>query len=331
MSGAFLAHGYQANRIVALDAPGTMRPRDGQGSRRARHAPQRRRTRRARRNHRADVVHDERRSRSSGCCTKLIEGVDADAPAAADIERVKASLAAAVEDARNGPRDLSIRLASADAKRTRAASIEVRRRMREQWRRVRDRTPRPHDLLRLAPGRAAFRRRARLGRGITRARAVRRRAARAAQRRRDRGRRARRDAQRALRRVARSAPGSKRCSRRKICARARNADRARAALPAFALLRAVAPLIDAGGLAWGPTGSAGFELASACRPSRRRATSIIVMRAPAPLSRAEATSLFDALSQAARVAGTRIDVQIETRDARVLARRIRARDHEACA
>src|SRR5258708_35740193 len=24
MSGAFLAHGYQANRIVALDAPGTM-------------------------------------------------------------------------------------------------------------------------------------------------------------------------------------------------------------------------------------------------------------------------------------------------------------------
>jgi malonate decarboxylase gamma subunit len=68
-----------------------------------------------------------------GLLHELIEGVDADAPSSGDIERVKASLAAAVKDARNGPRDLSVRLASADAKRTRAASIEVRRRMREQW------------------------------------------------------------------------------------------------------------------------------------------------------------------------------------------------------
>jgi malonate decarboxylase gamma subunit len=68
-----------------------------------------------------------------GLLHELIQDVDADAPSSADIERVKASLAAAVKDARDGSRDLSNRLASADAKRTRAASIEVRRRMREQW------------------------------------------------------------------------------------------------------------------------------------------------------------------------------------------------------
>ncbi len=51
-----------------------------------------------------------------GLLHELIDGVDADAPSPVDIECVRASLAAA------------------DAKRTRAASIEVRRRrIREQW------------------------------------------------------------------------------------------------------------------------------------------------------------------------------------------------------
>ncbi|WP_250456140.1 biotin-independent malonate decarboxylase subunit gamma [Caballeronia sp. ATUFL_M2_KS44] len=132
MSGAYLAHGYQANRIVALDAPGTAVHAMGKEA-------AARVTRRSVESLDAlgDTVLPMSYKMSAyaklGLLHELIENVDADAPSPADIERVKASLAAAVKDARDGSRDLSNRLASADAKRTRAASIEVRRRMREQW------------------------------------------------------------------------------------------------------------------------------------------------------------------------------------------------------
>ncbi|SAL56051.1 malonate decarboxylase subunit gamma [Caballeronia cordobensis] len=132
MSGAYLAHGYQANRIIALDAPGTAVHAMGKEA-------AARVTRRSVESLDAlgDTVLPMSYKMSAyaklGLLHELIEGIDADAPSSADIERVKASLAAAVKDTRNGPRDLSNRLASAAAKRTRAASIAVRERMREQW------------------------------------------------------------------------------------------------------------------------------------------------------------------------------------------------------
>lgn len=86
-------------------------------------------------------------------------------------------------------------------------------------------------------------------------------------------------------------------------------------LPAFALLRAVAPLLDATGRPWGPTGSMGFELASGIATVTPASDLDLVMRAPEPLARAHAAALFDALSNAARDAATRIDVQIDTGDA----------------
>jgi phosphoribosyl-dephospho-CoA transferase len=87
------------------------------------------------------------------------------------------------------------------------------------------------------------------------------------------------------------------------------------ALPAFALLRAVTPLLDATGCVWGPTGSAGFELASGITTVTPASDLDLLMRAPEPLARERAAALFDALSDAARDAAARIDVQIETRDA----------------
>ncbi|KND62042.1 Malonate decarboxylase gamma subunit [Candidatus Burkholderia verschuerenii] len=132
MSGAYLAHGYQANRIVALDAPGTAVHAMGKEA-------AARVTRRSVESLDAlgDAVLPMSYKMSAyaklGLLHELIEGIDADAPASADIERVRTSLAAAVKDARDGPRDLSSRLASADATRTRAASIEVRKRMKAQW------------------------------------------------------------------------------------------------------------------------------------------------------------------------------------------------------
>ena len=132
MSGAFLAHGYQANRIIALDADGIAVHAMGKEAA-------------ARVTRRSVEGLDELGDRvlpmsykmsayaKLGLLHELIAGINADAPGHEDIDRVQSSLIAAIDDARKGPRDLSSRLQSADAKRIRAASIEVRKRMAEQW------------------------------------------------------------------------------------------------------------------------------------------------------------------------------------------------------
>jgi malonate decarboxylase gamma subunit len=132
MSGAFLAHGYQANRILALDSPGVI---VHAMSKRAA-ARVTRRTVEALEELGARIVpmaYDVRSFARLGLVDRLIAGVNADAPGESDLERVRAELAAAISAARAGPRDLSPRLASAAARVTRAASIAVRRRLAEQW------------------------------------------------------------------------------------------------------------------------------------------------------------------------------------------------------
>jgi phosphoribosyl-dephospho-CoA transferase len=88
----------------------------------------------------------------------------------------------------------------------------------------------------------------------------------------------------------------------------------RADLPPFKLLRAITPICDASELAWGPTGSVGFELASDCATVTDKSDLDLLMRAPQPLDRSEARTLFDALSGAAFEHAIRIDVQIETHE-----------------
>jgi malonate decarboxylase gamma subunit len=132
MSGAFLAHGYQANRIVALDDPGVLV-----------HAMGKEAAARVTRRSVADVEklgaevlpmsYDVRRYARLGTLHALVGGVNADAPGAADVEAVRRGLAAAIADARSGATDLSRRLASEAARETRAASLEVRSRMYAQW------------------------------------------------------------------------------------------------------------------------------------------------------------------------------------------------------
>lgn len=135
MSGAFLAHGYQANRIVALDAPGTMVHAMGKEAA----ARVTRRTVEAL-DALGETIVPMSYSMASfaklGLLDRLIDGVDADAPNDAQIERVRSVLVEMVREVREvgaGSRDLSHRLQSETAKKTRAASIEVRRRLAEQW------------------------------------------------------------------------------------------------------------------------------------------------------------------------------------------------------
>ena len=132
MSGAFLAHGYQANRIIALDSPQVMV-----------HAMGKQAAARVTRRSVAELeklgetitpmAYDIRSYARLGLLDALISGVNADTPGPADVERVRAELRRAIADTRAGAQDLASRLASPQARETRAASIEVRRRLAEQW------------------------------------------------------------------------------------------------------------------------------------------------------------------------------------------------------
>jgi malonate decarboxylase gamma subunit len=133
MSGAFLAHGYQANRILALDAPGTLVHAMGKEA-------AARVTRRTvdELDKLGETIVPMSYSIASfaklGLLDTLIGDVDADAPSSAHIERVRGILADSVRDARaDKSRGLSHRLESEAAHKTRAASIEVRRRLAAQW------------------------------------------------------------------------------------------------------------------------------------------------------------------------------------------------------
>jgi malonate decarboxylase gamma subunit len=132
MSGAFLAHGYQANRIIALDSPEVMV-----------HAMGKQAAARVTRRSVAELeilgetfapmAYDIRSFARLGLLYRLILGVDADTPGQTDVERVRAELLHAIADTRAGTHGLASRLTSPAARESRAASIEVRRRLAEQW------------------------------------------------------------------------------------------------------------------------------------------------------------------------------------------------------
>jgi malonate decarboxylase gamma subunit len=100
--GAFLAHGYQAHRLLAFDS------RAAAGAR------------------------DTRRLGGRGQLFQLIAGIDADAPSRAQIGLVMERVALAVADVRKHPGDLTIRLSNDESMLDRAAS-EVRRLFPEPW------------------------------------------------------------------------------------------------------------------------------------------------------------------------------------------------------
>lgn len=132
MSGAFLAHGYQANRILALDSPEVLI--HAMGKQAAARVTRRSVEELERLGERIPpMAYTVHAFASLGLLHGLIRGVDADNPTPEDTQVVRRALIEAVADTRKGARDLSNRLSSDAARRTRAASIEVRRRLAEQW------------------------------------------------------------------------------------------------------------------------------------------------------------------------------------------------------
>ena len=132
ISGAFLAHGLQANRILALEDPGvTVQVMSKRSTARV--------TRRSldELDEIAEKVpataYDIASFARLGSLHRIVEGVDADAPDAADVATVRGALAEAIVSARHSPADLSSRLASPEARQHRAATLQVRERLTEEW------------------------------------------------------------------------------------------------------------------------------------------------------------------------------------------------------
>jgi malonate decarboxylase beta subunit len=133
ISGAFLAHGMQANRILVLEDPGVTV-----------HVMSKRSTARVTQRSVDELdeiaeevpatAYDITSFAQLGALHRLIQGVDADELGAEDAETVRDALAEAISSARHdGSTDLSGRLASPEAHQHRSASLRVWERLAEEW------------------------------------------------------------------------------------------------------------------------------------------------------------------------------------------------------
>jgi len=132
LSGGLLAHGDQAHRLLALDDRQVVI----QAMRKQSAARVTRRTVEQLDELGKTIIpmaYDIRQFAKLGLLHELITGIDADAPTAAQLARVKERVGAAIADIRKNPGDLTSRLNNPEAKVHRAASIEVRKRLAEQW------------------------------------------------------------------------------------------------------------------------------------------------------------------------------------------------------
>ncbi|CAG9001630.1 MAG: hypothetical protein CENE_03653 [Candidatus Celerinatantimonas neptuna] len=128
MSGAFLAHGYQANRLIALDDPFvevhamgkasaariTLRSVESLEKLAATIAP---------------MAYDIKNYASLGILDELLQVSDANAPSAADVEVIQSSLVTQIASARESGSSLMNRLGASN----RQSSALVRGKMRQQW------------------------------------------------------------------------------------------------------------------------------------------------------------------------------------------------------
>ncbi|CAN7648802.1 biotin-independent malonate decarboxylase subunit beta [Paenibacillus sp. LjRoot56] len=133
ISGAFLAHGLQANRLVALNDSGvSVQVMSKKSAARV--------TRRSIEELEATAqkipatAYDIESFATLGALHSLTSGINADQPTPSDIEKVKQHLLMdAISASRKSSPDLSSRLFSGEAKINRAASIAVRLTLAEQW------------------------------------------------------------------------------------------------------------------------------------------------------------------------------------------------------
>jgi malonate decarboxylase gamma subunit len=130
MSGAFLAHGYQANRLIAIRDPEVMVHAMGKASA-ARITMRSVDALESLASSIPPMAYDIESYASLGLLWRCLQVTQPDAPSAADIDTVESSLHAALEDIlADSSRDLASRLGAEH----RQASSKVRDMLRVQWR-----------------------------------------------------------------------------------------------------------------------------------------------------------------------------------------------------
>jgi len=132
LSGAFLTHGYQANRILAFDDDGVMiHAMHKEAAARVTRRPVDELEKLAKEI--APMSYDIRDYAKLGLLHKLLHVENPVKPSQQEIRNVQNELVAAVADARSGPVDLRNRLESTAARETRKASLLVRTKLEAQW------------------------------------------------------------------------------------------------------------------------------------------------------------------------------------------------------
>jgi malonate decarboxylase gamma subunit len=136
LSGGFLMHGYQANRILAFDDDGVMI-----------HAMHKAAAARITLRSVAELEelakkiapmsYDIRDYAKLGLLYKLLHVENPEKPSAEDIRNVQNELIGAIADARSGPVDLRNRIESKGALEMRKASLLVRSKLEAQWQETR--------------------------------------------------------------------------------------------------------------------------------------------------------------------------------------------------
>jgi malonate decarboxylase gamma subunit len=128
MSGAFLAHGYQANRLIALRDPGVMVHAMGKASA-ARVTLRSVEELEALAASVPPMAYDIDSFASLGLLWETLEVRQIEQPTESDLTRVSGCLVQAIQEVEAGAQDLSSRLGAS----YRAASSKVRQLLREQW------------------------------------------------------------------------------------------------------------------------------------------------------------------------------------------------------
>ncbi|MFP7471253.1 biotin-independent malonate decarboxylase subunit beta [Niallia taxi] len=133
ISGGFLAHGLQSNRLIALDDDKI----NIQAMSKASAARITKRTIEQLEEATKSVpsmAYDVRSYQSLGPLYKLLANIDADSPTEKDMEIVEQTLTEAINSTKNAATDLSFRLQTDEARNGgRAATIKVREMLRQQW------------------------------------------------------------------------------------------------------------------------------------------------------------------------------------------------------
>ncbi|PJI06870.1 MULTISPECIES: biotin-independent malonate decarboxylase subunit beta [Clostridium] len=132
ISGAFLAHGYQANKLIAFDDPKVLihamsKESAARVTKRSIHELEESAKKVP------SIAYDIGSYSTLGSLYELVKGINADTPSKDDIEKVNSILIDAVKSAKSNTTSLGNRLKSEKAAVGRACSIKVRKRLKEEW------------------------------------------------------------------------------------------------------------------------------------------------------------------------------------------------------